>query len=544
MDIATLANFLLFFGAFGASLAASDDSSSSAADDRADGLYDSADYTRTDRLGGDDDTVTADSDNLAWFMDGGDDSLSGSSGSDYADLGTGNDTASMGAGNDIVEAGDGNDAVSGGNGNDLAVGGAGEDNIFGDIGNDSLGGDAGNDTLAGGSGSDILAGGLGDDLVSGFSTLGGATGSMTFGDGADQLFGGVGNDHLILGRGDSGTGGAGEDTFEMDVRWRDGTGNFVVSDYETGQDSLVLHYAQTYDPSTSLPITPTVTVQPTADGLSSQILVNGAVVAVVEGVPDLDPSEIELKADTETDTAYQPENFDTTLPGTAADDQELGTAGEDYGRFGAGDDHVQAVDGNDSLWGENGAETLEGGGGLDTLFGGTGRDALTGDAGNDLVSGDLGRDDLAGGDGADRVYGGGGDDTLSGGLADAAGGTDSAIDGADTLSGGAGEDLLILGRGDVAFGGTEADSFWLDAGSNADATAFATIQDYVSATDSIEVHYQPQFDRDGVEIVPTLSVIMGPGDAYAVILFNGDPLAHVTGATTLTRADLTLVRDA
>ena len=40
---------------------------------------------------------------------------------------------------------------------------------------------------------------------------------------------------------------------------------------------------------------------------------------------------------------------------------------------------------------------------------------------------------------------------------------------------------------------------------------------------------------------PVVTVIMGPSNAYAVITFNGDPIAHVTGATTLTLADITLV---
>ena len=136
-------------------------------------------------------------------------------------------------------------------------------------------------------------GGEGDDLISGFSTLGGATGSMTGADGADQLFGGAGSDTLILGRGDTATGGSGADTFQMDARWRDGSGTFTIADFSRGEDSLVLHYTQTYDSSTSLPVTPNVTVQTTPDGLSSQILVNGTVVALVEGVPDLQAGDVQ-----------------------------------------------------------------------------------------------------------------------------------------------------------------------------------------------------------------------------------------------------------
>ena len=542
MDVATLVNLLLFVGAFGASLSSGDDSpSSSAANDR---LYDEDDYSRTDRLDDGDDTVTADADNLAWFMAGGDDNLTGSSAADYADLGTGNDQASMAAGNDIVFAGAGDDTAQGGNGNDRLRGEDGDDNIFGDLGDDSLGGDAGNDQLLGGSGADILSGGLGDDLISGFSTQGGATAGMGAPDGADQLFGGAGDDQLILGRGDSATGGSGADRFEMDARWRDGTGAMLISDFRAGEDSLILQHAQSLDPNTSLPLPPTLTVQTTTDGLSSQILLNGSLVAIVEGVPNLDPATITLEADPSVDAGYRAESFDTTLPGTPNGDTTTGTADEDYGRFGAGSDSVTAGAGNDSLLGEDGADSLLGETGNDTLSGGQGNDALAGGAGDDVLRGELGQDALAGDDGADRLFGGAGDDILSGHGPDGAGGTAATIDGADRLFGGDGADTLILGKGDSGTGGTGADLFWLDGSSNPDATTFATLEDYQRGTDQIEVQYTPVFGTNGVEVPPTLSVIMGPNNAYAVNLFNGDPLAHVTGATTLTAADIRLVREA
>ncbi len=542
MDVATLVNLLLFVGAFGASLAAGDDSGS--ADAENDRLYDSDDYSRTDRLGSGDDTVTADADNLAWFMGGGDDELSGSSAADYADLGTGDDQARMGAGNDIVLAGDGNDSLDGDNGNDLLRGEAGEDNIFGDLGDDSLGGDAGNDSLAGGSGADILSGGLGDDLLSGFSLSGGAGAGMGAPDGADQLFGGAGDDRLILGRGDSATGGTGADRFEMDARWRDGTGVMVITDFRAAEDSLLFMHAQTLAPDTSLPVAPTLTVQTTADGLSSRILLNGSLVAVVEGVPDLDPALITLQADASVDPGYLADDFDTALPCTDQADSATGGAGDDYGRFGAGADSAAGGAGNDSLLGEDGADTLAGEAGNDTLSGGLGEDALSGGAGDDRLRGEMGDDLLTGDEGADRLFGGAGDDTLSGHDADGAGGTATAIDGTDRLEGGAGDDLLILGKGDLGLGGAGTDTFRLDATTNADVANFATVEDYQRGTDRIEVQYTPVFNASGVEVPPVLTVIMGPNNAYAVIQLDGEPLAHVTGATTLTAADIRLVRDA
>lgn len=541
MDVATIANFLLFLGAFGASLAMDDSSDSSGGSTEEDSLYDSGAYSRTDRLGDEDDEITADADNLAWFTGGGDDDLTGSSGADYADLGAGNDAASMGAGNDIVEAQDGDDTVLGGNGNDLALGGLGDDLMDGGLDDDSLAGEEGDDSLIGGSGSDILSGGAGNDVISGFSSLAGATASMTAADGADQLFGGLGDDHLILGRGDVATGGAGADRFEMDGRWADGTGTFTIADYQSGQDSLVFHYAPASDPDSSALLPPEVEVRLSADGLSSLVVIDGSVVAVVEGVTDLQASDITLQADTETDTAYRPEDYDTALPGTDGDDSATGSDGDDYGRMGDGDDSISAGDGDDSLLGEGGNDSLAADAGNDTVSAGDGDDSADGGAGNDMLIGEAGDDSLTGGEGTDRLWGGAGNDVISGGDADDAGGSDTAIDGADSLSGGDGDDTLWMGRGDFAVGGDGADTFALWASANAEAPAIATIQDYDEITDRLELHYTPVMDANGAEVPPTITILRGPSDAYAVITFNGDPIAHVTGAADLVLADLVLV---
>ncbi|NEY89268.1 calcium-binding protein [Tabrizicola oligotrophica] len=540
MDVATIANFLLFLGAFGASFALDTEESAGPRLEE-DSLYDREAYDRTDRLGDADDEVTADADNLAWFMEGGNDALTASDGADFADLGRGDDRADMGAGNDLIAAQDGNDSVAGASGADLALGGGGDDWLDGGADHDSLAGETGEDLLTGGAGSDILAGGEGNDVISGFSQLGGASGSLSGADGADQMFGGTGDDRLILGRGDSATGGEGADRFEMDARWHDGNGPFTITDYRAGEDSLVLQYDPQIDPDSSLPLTPELEVQLSEDGLSSLVLLDGAVVAVVEGVTGLTAADISLLPDGDTDTGYRPEDFDATLPGSAADDRAAGSAGDDYGRFGAGDDAALGAAGEDSLLGDGGSDTLAGETGDDTLKGDDGDDALAGDGGNDALFGGLGADRLTGGDGVDRLWGGGGNDILSGGHADAAGGSEAVIDGADSLSGGDGDDLLLLGRGDLGLGGTGADIFWLDAATNAGAAAVATLHDYDADTDRIEIHYDRIYDQDMIEIAPTVAVLMGPMSAYAVITFNGEPLTHVTGATGLTAADLALV---
>ena len=58
----------------------------------------------------------------------------------------------------------GNDTLTGTNGSDLLYGGSGDDRLDGRGGNDSLYGGEGNDWLTGGGGRDLLNGGLGDDL--------------------------------------------------------------------------------------------------------------------------------------------------------------------------------------------------------------------------------------------------------------------------------------------------------------------------------------------------------------------------------------------
>lgn len=541
MDMSTIANFLLFLGAFATSFVTTEDTTTTA--DETDSLYDSTQYSR-EVLGSDEaDDMQADGDNLAWFMEGGDDTLSGSSGKDYADLGTGDDAADMGAGNDIVEAKDGDDSVSGGTGDDIALGGLGHDSIYGQTGNDSLAGEEGDDSLIGGSGIDILSGGAGNDMLSGFSPDAGATGSMTTADGIDQLFGGAGDDHILLGRGDLATGGAGQDSFTMDGRWRDGSGLFTINDYNAEDDQLTLLYAPSIDPNTSHPTVPTVTVHLSADGESSVILLNGIAVAEVMGVTTLTAADVQLEADTETDTGYRPEAFDSELDGSDTDDDLTGSEGEDYGRLGDGDDSADLGEGHDSVHGDAGDDSLHGEAGNDTLYGDDGQDQIDGGADNDILNGGTGNDALGGGAGNDVVQGGAGNDTVSGFDATGAGGTASAADGMDTLSGGDGEDHLIIGRGDSATGGTGADTFELDATLN-DTTAFATINDFTRGTDHIELAYKPVFNAQGVEIPPVVRVLSGPNGSYSIITLNGDPLAHVMGVSNLTLAEITLVREA
>lgn len=103
---------------------------------------------------------------------------------------------------DTVHGGAGNDQIFGGDDDDLLFGEEGDDQIFGGVDNDTLVGDAGNDMLFGGQGNDQLSGGEGADILDG-------------GTGADILDGGAGNDTLRVWSGDTATGGAGDDRFDV-----------------------------------------------------------------------------------------------------------------------------------------------------------------------------------------------------------------------------------------------------------------------------------------------------------------------------------------
>ncbi len=556
MDLAFFANMLMFLGVFGGSLLLDSTSSTSTSEDP---LYNRNDYTDTENGTNGNDDISTDRESVAWFLKGGDDSLTGSEGDDYANLGSGDDHADMGAGNDIALGGDGNDGISGGNGADQLFGNAGNDALNGNLGDDHLSGDAGDDTLLGGSGNDILTGGLGNDVLSGFDLHASANAGMTGADGADQLFGGEGNDTLLLGHGDIAAGGAGDDSFVLDHRFNDAALGYRITDYTPGSDQIEVLYAPRFDPNSSAEIAPDLRVELSADGESSLIRLNGSIIAQIDGVTDLTAEDITLTADHATDPAYVSNAYSAEVLGTAGadtltgasagtawfagagDDHLTGSSAPDYARLGEGDDQADMGAGNDLAHGDAGNDEIHGGDGGDTLYGDAGNDSISGDAGNDFLAGQLGDDHIMGGAGADNINGGGGDDTLSG-FTDTAGAASgmTAIDGIDTLWGGDGNDLLILGHGDAAIGGAGSDTFALDFRYD-EGPEVCLITDYTRGTDHIELHYTPVFDGNGTEIPPVLSITFGPANAYALLNLDGVQVAQLTGAAGLTVGDIALV---
>ncbi len=130
----------------------------------------------------------------------GDNTLTGTDGSDGFLAGDGNDTATGLAGDDAFCMEGGNDSSDGGDGNDTSSGGAGNDKSIGGGGNDTDQAGAGNDNAKGGGGKDLLKGQGGKDRLGG-------------GAGKDKLIGGGGKDKLNCGGGKNevGKGGPGKD---------------------------------------------------------------------------------------------------------------------------------------------------------------------------------------------------------------------------------------------------------------------------------------------------------------------------------------------
>ena len=558
MDVSILANLFLFLGALGVNLALDGGDSTDTAEE--DPLYDQTDYSSThDGTRGDDDITTM-ADSEAWFLAGGDDRLTGSSGNDYVNAGAGDDDAELGAGSDIGLGGAGNDSLAGGSGGDRLFGGTEDDSLWGNSGDDSLAGDAGDDWLTGGSGNDTLLGGAGDDTLSGFAEDAAGAAGMTTPEGLDQMLGGDGNDTFLMGHGDGALGGAGADSFVLDHRWSDSTGQFRIVDFDRSEDQLQLQYIPRYSSETNAEILPDLRIELSPDGESSLIRMNGSIIAQLDGVTDLTLDDIQLAPDTTTDPAYIRGNYDAEIALGDGDDSEsggsdptawfmgggadslTGSTDADYADLGAGDDRADMAAGNDSLHAGAGGDSVAGGAGHDTLWGGLGDDTLSGDAGNDRILGEEGDDGLSGGAGADSVIGGAGDDTVSG-YAAAAVGEDSltAIDGIDTLSGGAGHDTLIVGRGDIALGGTGNDTFaiddrWLES------SQVAVINDYVKGEDRLEIHYSPITNSNDTEVAPVLTIVPGPGNAYSVLQLDGEPVANIMGTASLELSDVVLVR--
>lgn len=149
---------------------------------------------------------------------GSDDTLNGSSDTDYIYAQGGDDTVNAGDGNNIIHAGLGMDNIYSGSGNDTVYARAGDDTVYSGAGDDVVHGNEGADSLHLEAGNDIAYGGDGDDFIYGYegdNLIKGEDGNDTIfgGSGSNMIYGGVGND--IINTGDGGNfveAGEGNDT--------------------------------------------------------------------------------------------------------------------------------------------------------------------------------------------------------------------------------------------------------------------------------------------------------------------------------------------
>ncbi|VVS97803.1 Type I secretion target repeat protein (modular protein) [Roseovarius sp. EC-HK134] len=411
-------------------------------------------------FGGDTDEVLGDLINLSSISDGllvyyfgegvgsiaDDVSMTEFSGIERLLMGTGDDTVvgSDGveqiignSGNDLIFAGGGNDTIFSGFDNDFVDGGAGDDSILAASGADTIVGGAGNDQIdLGPDDGDrdllVLADGSGNDVVSGFETpTDNGDGTYTSGDLLD-----------VTGLTSDGTTPVTTADVTVTDTNGDGTGDAILT--FPGGESLTLVGV----PMSSVDNTPALVAMGIPDGRNF----------IVEGTDAGDLITVDYTGDpggdrVDANDAADGSQDDQIIAGAGNDTIDAG-AGNDTVYGGIGDDSIAGGSGNDTLLGEDGNDTINGGFGQDVVYGGAGDDVLSvaitgvGDPQhlNDTLYGEDGNDQLFGSNNSQYLDGGDGNDTISG---------DSGINGGwesasgssetDTLIGGAGNDLIYSG---------------------------------------------------------------------------------------------------
>jgi Ca2+-binding RTX toxin-like protein len=339
---------------------------------------------------------------------------------------------------------------------DTLTGSGANEALEGGFFNDSIDGLGGNDTLDGGPGDDVISGGDGDDLISG-------------GPGNDTLSGDAGGDTFIfsfLTTGTFATGGAGEDTYRLDINdFHGGTDRgFYVTDFDiVGGDRVDVDPLLLSSGFQTSPVFEFYTGGNPFDPAQGFLrwMQSGAD-AVLQWDPN-GPADVPLFFTVLTLQNVQvsdltAQNMVAGIPpdGAAAAGETLnGGSADETLSGGVFDDLLSGMGGNDSLYGHAANDLVDGGDGNDSLNGGLGNDTVQGGAGDDelIAPGaagdhDAGDDHISGGDGADKIS-----DVLGYNVIDGGDGNDSIIvnplAGANTITGGAGRDTLELG---VLFG--------------------------------------------------------------------------------------------
>jgi Ca2+-binding RTX toxin-like protein len=344
---------------------------------------------------------------------------------------------------------------------EVLTGTADADSLQGGFFNDTISGADGGDALDGRGGNDSIDGGPGDDTITG-------------GAGNDRLLGGIGNDLFVVdstGTASQATGGAGADTYRLEIGFLKEHRGYVVTDFTAGAggdlidvNPLLIHSIIPYG---TQPLTlgytggnpfatdflrwvqagADVKLQWDSDGPDD----NFAGWQTVLTLKNLQVADLPV----DNMVSWIPPDGSTiagrTITGTGGNDQLLGSI---FGDQGSG------LEGNDVLRGNAGHDVLDGGAGDDSLAGGLGNDTVYGGAGNDWLY-DLDKDEPSA-FGNDWLYGGAGDDEFG------------DVFGNNRLYGEDGNDSFRLGSNggifwsgaDTVTGGAGADVYWIQVDMN------------------------------------------------------------------------------
>ncbi|MFN7222751.1 MAG: Hint domain-containing protein [Paracoccaceae bacterium] len=465
-------------------------------------------YTGSD--GNDSQTGTTGSD--VFYAGGGNDTVKADAGNDSVYGGSGDDSVEAGSGVDVVYGGDGRDTLRGGDDTDFLYGGTGNDSLDGGKGNDELKGDAGNDTVIGNSGNDVMYGGDGNDSLigadDGYDDFYGGAGDDTIRAGnadADWAWGESGNDSMSMGGGaDLAFGGTGNDT----LNGEDGNDTLIGEDGQdqvyggwgadlmsgnAGADSLYggddndlvmgntgadLIYGGSGNDTlrgdyfVGIPLTNIASGSPGAQ--QNWTVVNTSPVAVdlywidSQGTPVY--AATVQPGQTLVQTTYDGRNWAIYEAGTSNIlDVALNSGNTTYTVDSSFDDTIFGDDGADLIYGDLGNDLIYGGADNDSIYAGVGNDTVFGGIGNDYVELGDGNDSFGNFNdegGNDTVYGGGGNDYII------AGGEDDLVYGGtgnDTLSAGIGIDSMYGGDGDDVFLITDDHQYdYIDGGAGTD----------------------------------------------------------------------------
>lgn len=463
----------------------------------------------------------------------GNDSITGTGGSNNIATGSGNDTVNAGAGTDTVSGGNGNDTfvdtqtMTVGD-NDVYDGGGGTDTLVHDltwassvtfnldtgfatvsgsnrdqfisIENLIVGGEA---TVIGSAADNVLTvNGTGANSISGLAGndqifAGGGNDTVSGGDGNDSIEGGQGTDNIDAGNGDDAirildgefidniVGGAGTDTLNMTAVTTAIVFNALTGTY---QGSVAGDAARTHtgieifrSGSAGDAIYSNGSGEYHGNGGNDTMYAGLGTPEVLDGGDGIDTLDttsfgggFAYSLDMNTGlTNYAGElftNFENLIMGSTVD-TVVGTAG---------DNNIRTLEGNDSVTAGSGDDFVDGGDGNDSLVGGDGNDTLEGNTGADTMEGGAGNDVFHVDDVGDAVTDASGTDTVISSITYAlgAGLENLTLVGSATDGTGNGLDNVIQGNGTAngLYGLAGNDTLlggggmdWLDGGSGADS---------------------------------------------------------------------------